>query len=116
MRLLGGSSPVSARADMQKASERVVDMNGASCDSASQNSAINRYGALTLGNVEDCFTYHGPSGMTLEAMNMVRESSIAMAKAILRVVPDCADRSTALRKLREARMWANSALALGGRF
>lgn len=71
---------------------------------------------LTLDSIDDCFTFQSPSPFSLEAMTQVRESSIALAKTILRQVPDCADRSTALRKLREARMWANSALALGGRF
>lgn len=79
-------------------------------------SAINRFGEVALHNVDDCFTYHAPSGLTLDSMNQVREASIALAKTILRQVPGCPDRSMALRKLREARMWANSALALGGRF
>lgn len=73
-------------------------------------------GRLALDNVDDCFTYHSPGYDTQERMTQVRESSIALAKVILRVVPDCPDRSTALRELRNVRMWANSALALGGRF
>ena len=36
------------------------------------------------------------------------------AAAIIFAAPDCADRTTALRCLREARMWANAAINLKG--
>lgn len=106
----GGSSPVEALNSKQRARADMQDTAG------STPGRPPRVGEITLDNVDDCFTYHPPNGCTLDAMSQVREASIATAKTILRTVPDCPDRTTALRKLREARMWANSALALGGRF
>jgi hypothetical protein len=38
----------------------------------------------------------------------------AAAEKVIQIVPDCADRTTALRCLREARMWANAAINLKG--
>jgi hypothetical protein len=46
-----------------------------------------------------------------------REIGLALEDAagvIIREAPDCADRTTALRCLREARMWANAAINLKG--
>lgn len=70
---------------------------------------------VTLENVEDVFTYHAPSQQQMVQYEMVREALILAARTILRVVPRCADRTTAIRKLREARMDANAAIALQGR-
>lgn len=70
---------------------------------------------VTLENVEEVFTYHAPSREQMVQYEMVREAMILAARTILRVVPRCADRTTAIRKLREARMDANAAIALQGR-
>jgi hypothetical protein len=70
---------------------------------------------LTLENVEEIFTYQPADAEQLEAFDDVRAALIEAARVILQRVPDCADRSVALRKLREARMDANSAIALRGR-
>lgn len=70
---------------------------------------------LTLENVDRVFTYQLATGLSqVTAFDQVREACILLAKTILRVVPQCADRSTALRKLRECRMDANAAIALDG--
>jgi hypothetical protein len=69
---------------------------------------------VTLDNVKEVFTYHGPSAEQTEKMEVLRELQIALAKEILRLVPDCADRSAALRKLREVRMDCNAAIVLNG--
>lgn len=71
---------------------------------------------VTLDNIVECFTYQKPTTFKVEAMEQVREAAITLGKVILRVVPACPDRSTALRDLRSVRMWANSALSLHGRF
>ena len=66
--------------------------------------------------VEDCFTYHSWTPDQVEKGNAVH---LALQKAfmtILMKVPPCADRSTALRKLREARMDSNSAITHDGRY
>lgn len=72
-------------------------------------------GGLTLENVDHVFTYQLATGLSqVTAFDQVREACILLAKTILRVVPQCADRATALRKLRECRMDANAAIALDG--
>lgn len=71
---------------------------------------------LTEDNVEDAFRYHPWDANQSQQGLMVVEALVAAAKAILRHVPPSADRSAALRKLREARMDANSAITHRGRF
>lgn len=71
---------------------------------------------LTLENVDEAFRYHTWSRYQNDCGEQVRDALIAAAKVILRVVPDGPDRSTALRKLREVRMDANSAITHQGRF
>lgn len=42
----------------------------------------------------------------------VREAGLAFAQVIMRNTPDCADRSAAIRKIREAVFTANSAISM----
>jgi alkanesulfonate monooxygenase SsuD/methylene tetrahydromethanopterin reductase-like flavin-dependent oxidoreductase (luciferase family) len=67
---------------------------------------------VTEDNLEEVFTYHAPTPDQVQRYAEVREYAVAFGRAILRCVPDCADRSAALRELRSARMWANAAIAL----
>lgn len=83
---------------------------------ATDPAPFSRPGAVTLQNVEECFTYHAWEPYKVDDGNAVREALVAACKAILRHVPDCPDRSSAIRKLREARMDANSAITFGGLF
>lgn len=71
-------------------------------------------GQVDTSNVEDVMTYHAPTPDQLPKYAAVKEAITACAKVILEVVPQCADRTVALRKLREARMDANAAIALNG--
>lgn len=71
-------------------------------------------GSVNEVNVERVFTYQPATPAQTEAYTKIREAGIALAKAILDNVPNCADRSNALRLVREARMWANAAVALDG--
>jgi hypothetical protein len=71
-------------------------------------------GKVTLENVEKVFTYQKATPDQEKAFAAVRETGIAYAKAILQNVPDCADRSAALRSVRNSRMEANAAIALNG--
>lgn len=66
--------------------------------------------------VEDQFQYHPWSPEQVEAGNAVRQALAAATIAILENVPPSADRSTALRKIREARMDANSAITHKGKY
>lgn len=74
-------------------------------------------GGVTLENIERCLTFQ-PAGRfeQLDAFEQVRDGCLALGKVILRKVPECADRSEALRDLRAIRMWCNSAIALDGEF
>ena len=71
-------------------------------------------GFVTKDNVETIFTYQKPREDQLPKFDAVREALVVAAKAILDNCPACADTSAALRKLREARMDANAAIALDG--
>ena len=71
-------------------------------------------GRVTKENLRFVFTYQEADDEQLRKYAAVRNAAIALAETILDVVPDCADRSTAIRKLRECRMDANAAIALNG--
>lgn len=65
--------------------------------------------------LDDVFTYHAPDAEDLRAYQAIREDAKQLARTIMLNVPGCADRSAAIRKLREAVMTANAARALKGR-
>lgn len=71
---------------------------------------------LARETIYDMFEYHKPDTAKIDAMSKVRESLCDAALAIVKHVPPSADRSTAMRKLREARMDANSAITHGGKY
>lgn len=71
-------------------------------------------GRLTEENVEKVFTYNVPNAIQVDAMNELREKQIELARLILKLVPECADRTAALRNLRECRMNSNAAIVLDG--
>ena len=59
-------------------------------------------------------TYHAPDHEQQKKYKAIEEATIKMMQAIFLNVPHCADRTAALRKLRECRMTANAAIALKG--
>lgn len=69
-----------------------------------------------IAATNDMFTYHAWSPDQVEKGTIVREALKAVALAIITNVPASADRSAALRKIREARMDANSAITFDGRY
>lgn len=74
------------------------------------------HNAVSLNNIEDCFTYQPAADDQLAAFDEVRAFLIEAGARILRHCPPCRDREIALEQLRDARMWANSAIAHRGRF
>lgn len=63
--------------------------------------------------IDDMFEYH-PWDEAQKAHGSVVRTVLADAvKVIIKHVPPCADRSAAIRKIREARMDANSAITHG---
>lgn len=67
-------------------------------------------------HVDDMFAYH-PWSQDQTAKGLAVRRSLAEAyKVIIENVPASQDRSTALRKIREASMDCNSAITHGGKF
>lgn len=66
---------------------------------------------LTLDNLDDVFTFQNDPNR-IPHYNAVREAAKQFARAIIQNAPDCADRSAALRQVREAVMSANASIAL----
>jgi hypothetical protein len=66
--------------------------------------------------IDDAFEYHPWTTEQVEAGRDVRSALAAAVKVIVDRVPPCPDRTTAIRKLREARMDANSAITHAGKY
>lgn len=66
-------------------------------------------------DLKNIFTYHAPKGDQSERYVKVREAALAFAETIEAHVPDGADKTAAIRKVREAVMTANAAIALEGK-
>lgn len=80
---------------------------------------LNRATVLTpevLAAVDDCFDYHPWSEEQKEQGALVREALADAVKLIISTVPAGPDRSTAIRKIREARMDCNSAITHKGEY
>lgn len=67
----------------------------------------------TVEEVEKAFTYHPPKDTQPERYESIREAGKNLAMEILSACPENADRTTAIRKVREAVMTANAAIAIG---
>ena len=83
------------------------------------NADVNRASELTSEikkMVRDMFEYHPWAPEQEEKGKKVREVLMYAVEAIIENVPPCADRTVAIRKIREARMDVNSAISFGGRF
>jgi hypothetical protein len=62
-----------------------------------------------------CFTGQQPQPADYAPLAMVSEAAKMFAEAILVSCPRSADRTAALRKVREAMMTANASIVFGGR-
>lgn len=60
---------------------------------------------------DDLFTYHAPTGDQAERYAAINGAAKALAVTVHRVCPPSADRSAAIRLIREARMTANASIA-----
>lgn len=66
-------------------------------------------------NLHDVFTYHAPENEAqLVAYANIRQAAEHLAGTILACTPVCGDQQAAIRKVREAAMTANAAVALKG--
>jgi hypothetical protein len=66
--------------------------------------------------IKDAFLFHPWDEKQIEKGTRVREALTAAVCVIVAEVPPSADRSAAIRKIREARMDCNSAITHGGKF
>ena len=64
--------------------------------------------------ISDLFTYHPPTPTATQAYETIRDAAKHLALVIWKNCPYGADRTAAIRKLRETVMTANAAVALNG--
>jgi hypothetical protein len=66
--------------------------------------------------IDDAFEYHAWDGDQVIAGELIRRALADAVKTIVKNAPPSPDRSAAIRKCREARMDANSAITHGGKY
>ena len=66
---------------------------------------------ISTADLENWFTYHAPREGQPERYLAIREAGKAFAEVIVANTPSCADQTVAVRKIREAVMVANQAIA-----
>lgn len=70
---------------------------------------------ITPEQLLNWFTYHSPTQDQMPKYLAIREAGMAFASAIVEHAPDGPDTTAAVRKVREAVMTANQAIACGGK-
>lgn len=71
---------------------------------------------LTDTIIADMLNYKKPTEISIPKFQAVSEAAEQFLRVIRDNVPNCPDRSVAIRKIREARMDANSAIAHDGAY
>lgn len=66
--------------------------------------------------IKDMFEYHPWDHDQLMKSALVRNALVEAVRVIIATIPPCPDRTVAIRKLREARMDANSAITHKGKY
>ena len=67
-----------------------------------------------FNDLENIFTYHAPNDEQKAAYQELRSAALTFAEVMKENCPPCADRTAALRLLRECVMTANASIALDG--
>lgn len=67
---------------------------------------------LNQETLASLFTFHPPTGDQPERYIAIRAAADVFARVIIKNCPGCADRTVAIRKLREVVMTANASIAL----
>lgn len=65
--------------------------------------------------IDNWFSYHPPQGDDAARYQRLRVAGKTFAEAIARETPPSADRTAAIRHVRDAVMTANAAIACGGK-
>lgn len=63
-------------------------------------------------DVDNLFSHHPPFGDQLERYQILTQAAIAYAKLIQELTPESPEQTLAIRKLQEAKMYANAAIAI----
>lgn len=66
-------------------------------------------------DLDNIFTYHPPTEGQVEQYSNIRNAAKEFARVVIENSPSSSDQSTAIRKIREAVMTANAAIALNGK-
>ena len=76
----------------------------------------NKMPGLTKEQLDHLFSYHAPRNTDeIDAYVELRDAARVFAQLILARTPSCPDQTVAIRCVREAVMWANSAIANEGK-
>ena len=62
--------------------------------------------------IENYFMYHSPKGNQPERYEAIREQAKQLANYINDACPECNDKDEAIKKLRQAVMFANASIAI----
>ena len=68
---------------------------------------------MDRAGIDNIFRHHPPKSDQVERYNAIREAGKAFALVVLETTPAGPDQSVAIRKVREAVMTANAAIAIG---
>ena len=69
---------------------------------------------VTEQQLDNWFSYHAPNPGSVVLYTRLRDAARVFAQSILMNTPPGADQTAAIRKVREAVMTANAAIACGG--
>lgn len=67
---------------------------------------------MTAQEIDNTFSYHAPTKEQIPKYETLREAAKKFATTIVANCPESADRTVAIRKVREAVMTANASIAL----
>ena len=67
--------------------------------------------AINQADIDNWFTYHAPTPEQVGHYNAIREAAKAYAEVVNAHVPDSADKTAAMRTIRNSVMQANLAIA-----
>lgn len=70
---------------------------------------------ITQEQLDNWFTYHAPTDEQIVAYKNIRDAAKYFAEVVCDNTPESADQTAAIRKIREAVMTANAAIACGGK-
>lgn len=66
---------------------------------------------MKQSDIDNWFSYHAPTPEALEGYNVIRAAAKIYAETVNKHVPDSADKTAAIRKIRESVMASNLAIA-----